>query len=44
LGVAGGWKSHRTGKAEAADRQTAKALSPLPERKRASEKKKQDGG
>lgn len=40
----GGWKGRRAAKAEAADGQTAKALSLLPERERASEKKKQDGG
>ena len=37
-------KDHRTGRAAAADGQTAKALSLPPERLRASEKKKQDGG
>lgn len=42
-----GWgrpKDHRTRRAAAADGQTAKALSLLPERERASENKKQDGG
>lgn len=41
---AGGLKGHPTGRAAAADGQTAKALSLPPERERASEKKKQDGG